>query len=105
MQAPGYRFEIVDRKCPCVMKSVPADKIKRMCAVYVGINEALLFDQDLKITLFIMRFQVGRPFNVTLTVWRLFSNLAISVGISFWYPYRAKAFHNEQAVNGRVKFH
>ena len=41
------------------MIAIPANKIKRMRAVDVWINQPLLFDQYLEIALFIMCFQVG----------------------------------------------
>ncbi len=40
------------------MIAIPANKIKRMRAVDIGINQSLFFDQYLKIAFFVMRFQI-----------------------------------------------
>src|SRR6185312_14784439 len=81
MQSPGYRLEIVDRETVRIMKAVPANKIERMRAIDVRINEALLFDQDLKITVFIMSFDILGQFEVALAIGRMLHQLAILVEV------------------------
>src|SRR3569833_2265446 len=72
VQATSYRFKIMDRKCPGVMEAIPSNKIERMGAIDIGIYQTLFFYQDFKIALFVMSFQVGRAFNVTRAIRRLF---------------------------------
>src|ERR1700749_2264023 len=105
MQPAGYGFKIMDRECPWIMKTVPAHKIKRVCAVDVRIDQSLFFDQYLKVAFFIVRLQVFGLTDVALTIRRVFHQLAIAVHIPFWRTNRAKAFYNKQAVSFGIKFH
>ena len=76
-----------------------------MCSVDVGIDQTLFFDQNFEIAFFVVRFEVGWPFNIPFAIGRLFCKLSVGIGISFRHTDRAEALHNKQAVIRRIKFH
>ena len=54
------------------MKSIPANKIERMSAVNIGIDDTLFFDQYLKISYFIIRFEIAWTLDIPFAKWRVF---------------------------------
>src|SRR5690349_1082063 len=103
VQPTGYRFKIVYRKSPGIVKAVPADEIERVRTVNVWVDQFLLFNQDLKISLLIVGLQILRTLNIAFAIRRMFRQLTELVSIAFRRADRPETFYNKQSVIFGIK--
>src|SRR5687767_8960776 len=103
MHSTSDRLKIVYRKSVRVIKSVPSNDIERMRGVDVVIKVMLFFDLDEKVTLFIMRLQVGRNNQISLAIRRMFQQLSEFIPISLRGVDWTKRLYIKQAVISIVK--
>ena len=86
------------------MKTIPANKIKRMCAIGIRINDVLFFYQHFKIAKLIIGFQICGSLDISFAIRRMFHQLAIFIAVTFWRSDRTKTFYNKQAIIFIIKF-
>src|ERR1035438_6948558 len=98
MNAPCYRFEIMNGKRPGIQVSIPTYCIKWMRAVGEGIYHSLLLDHHFEVTFFIMSFHVHGLADITLAEGRMLQQLPVFIAISLGRNDGAVRFHNHQSV-------
>ena len=98
MHPSGDRFKVVNTEGIWIYITVPPDQIERMMHIMIRIHDALLLDVEEEVAGLIMRLQVDRQLDVTLTEWRMFQQLPHLVHIPLREVDRRKTLHYKQAV-------
>ena len=75
-------FEIMYRKSPRIMITVPTNKIERMRPINIRINQSFFFDHNLKVTVFINCFKILWTSYIAFAKWRMLHQLSKMITIT-----------------------
>ena len=82
MDPTDDRFEVVDAEDPRIEIAIPTNDVEWVMIEDQLIERIVLFDEDAKVTLLVVRPKLDRPSNVTLAVRRSLEQLTEFVAIA-----------------------
>src|SRR5215203_2324920 len=98
MHPAGNRLKVVNRKCPRIEETIPADGIKWMSSIYISIQHSLFLDHELELSLFIMRLQVCRFPEIPFTERCVLFQLSVRIAVPLRRFDGAERFYDKQPV-------